>query len=75
MVEDSYKAVECDNCAKWQHIKCSGIKIELYNAMVSDDSEESGVRRFCKDCCGDIKSCLKEIMELKDKFVGMRKDM
>ena len=32
-VKDHHRAISCDNCEMWSHIKCSDISIKLYNHL------------------------------------------
>ena len=35
----SQKAIQCDTCHKWSHIKCENMSNETYDSLVSSDVE------------------------------------
>ena len=46
-----HKAIQCDLCNYWNHIKCDGVENKTYEALKkSDDSE----KHFCKICNEDV---------------------
>ena len=50
-VSQRHRAVQCDLCNYWNHIKCDGVENKTYEALKkSDDS----VKHFCKLCKEDI---------------------
>ena len=44
-VRNNHKAIQCDNCIFWTHIKCDGIDNSLYENL-----KESSSKYFCKIC-------------------------
>ena len=44
-VRNNHKAIQCDNCNFWNHIKCDGIDNSLYEKL-----KESSSSYFCKIC-------------------------
>ena len=37
-VAKNHKAVKCDNCDLWIHIKCNKIKVQTYNLLINDNT-------------------------------------
>lgn len=48
-VAKNHRAVECDQCKKWLHIKCDNISVKSYNSMLtaSDDDTLNFVCSIC----------------------------
>ena len=34
----NHKAVKCDNCDLWIHIKCNKINVQTYNLLINDNT-------------------------------------
>ena len=50
-VTKSSKAVDCDICARWKHIKCTGYITEaLYHDLCSQDSHSDNFSFICSEC-------------------------
>ena len=43
-----HKAVFCDYCCQWNHIKCDGIDNKTYNSLKKSDDDDE--KYFCKLC-------------------------
>ena len=37
-VAKNHKAVKCDNCDLWIHIKCNKINVQTYNLLINDNT-------------------------------------
>ena len=40
-VAKSHKAIECDLCKRWIHIKCNFISNQFYNNLIDENSNEN----------------------------------
>ena len=48
-VAKNHKAIQCDNCNLWVHIKCNKIIKQTYNILANDETSW-----YCIDCSKDI---------------------
>ena len=49
---NNQKAIQCDSCNLWCHIKCDGTSIVTYNKlMLSDEDDDSWHCLLCKVKC------------------------
>ena len=37
-VAKNHKAIQCDKCKLWVHIKCNKINVQTYNLLINDES-------------------------------------
>ena len=37
-VAKNHKAIQCDKCQLWVHIKCNKINVQTYNLLIEDES-------------------------------------
>ena len=50
-ISQRFKAIQCDICNNWNHIKCDGITLYDYKKMVElPQSEREKMVHFCKIC-------------------------
>ena len=49
-VAKNHRAVSCDNCVRWTHIKCEGINPRRYKAMVEIIKADGNFTYVCKPC-------------------------
>jgi PHD-finger len=49
-VKDSDKALSCDVCKKWNHIKCVDVSIKQYEVIAKFDGKSSGLHWYCNQC-------------------------
>ena len=47
-VLNNQKAIQCDSCNLWRHIKCDGTPIENYNKLMLSDDDNSWHCLLCK---------------------------
>ena len=45
VVKNHHKAVKCDNCDLWIHIKCNKINVQTYNLLINDNTVS-----YCLTC-------------------------
>ena len=38
LVAENHKAIQCDKCQLWVHIKCSKINVQTYNLLKEDET-------------------------------------
>ena len=50
-VSSRHKAVQCDLCNYWNHIKCDGVENKTYEALKKSDDT---IKHFCKICKDDM---------------------
>ena len=48
-VAKNHKAVQCDKCQLWVHMKCNKINIQTYNMLKKDETA-----CYCISCSKDI---------------------
>ena len=48
-VAKNHRAVQCDNCDSWNHIKCEGISPVQYKCMINS-SDDDNFTFFCASC-------------------------
>ena len=46
------KAIQCDLCNYWNHIKCDGVDNKTYESLKKSDDDS--VTHFCKICKDEI---------------------
>ena len=49
-VKNSDKAVYCEMCEIWKHLKCDVVKEETYVALNKDEAVDPRLHWFCSDC-------------------------
>ena len=47
-VRSNSKALTCDTCAQWTHIRCSGFPVDQYDQLVATDA---AINCVCPRCC------------------------
>ena len=47
-VLSNQKAIQCDSCYLWCHIKCDGTSAEIYDKLMSSDETDSWHCLLCK---------------------------
>ena len=40
-VAKSHKAIECNSCKHWIHIKCNFVSNQFYNSLIEENSNEN----------------------------------
>ena len=55
--------ITCGICSGVFHYKCMEITVDIYNAIVVN----SNIFWFCNNCLTDIKGCIKNVVDLKNK--------
>ena len=48
-VVKNYKAIQCDKCQFWLHIKCNKINVQAYNLLKEDEATW-----YCISCSKDL---------------------
>ena len=75
-VKENDKALTCDLCREWVHIKCGGVPNKLYKAIkeLGEDCSTLGIRWFCKNCNSQMDSLKMELKMIKDKQTNFEKN-
>ena len=66
-VKDTDKGIECEICLRWFHIKCEGVKDEIYRCMKKDQGHQ-GVHWYCKICEVGVAKILSSVQILQTKI-------
>lgn len=78
-VKETDKAMKCDGCEIWFHIKCIAMPSELYTAMIvmkEGQSEElKGLYWFCDACNVGVRKMLGRIKEVEDAQKKMENEI
>ena len=53
-VAKNHKAIECNTCLKWVHIKCNKLDAKDYTAYLNDENLDF----FCINCLSKTSQCL-----------------
>ena len=58
-VHSNHKAIQCDVCQLWVHIKCNHISISKYKEYQKENEEEEGTKNtkeafFCSTCFNEV---------------------
>lgn len=61
------KAMSCDVCASWVHIKCAKVPDSLYNSLNKAGKECTSVKWFCEKCETIFDKLKEEIRTLDEK--------
>ena len=70
-VADTDKALECEVCLDWYHIRCQKVTIRLYEALKSADDED-GCSWFCSFCRRGAKKLQLEVIALKREQLELK---
>ena len=53
-VSSRFKALKCQNCGYWNHIRCDGIPVNMYDKLAKlPESEKKKIIHYCKFCLED----------------------
>ena len=69
-VAKNHRAVECDMCQNWYHIKCEGISPKTYNVMVQA-SEKDEFNYICSPCHLNSLPYHEGFLDETDNFVSV----
>jgi hypothetical protein len=73
-VKEGEKAMMCEGCGIWFHLKCIGMSNEMYKAIgeeEGDEESETGLHWFCEGCNVGVKRMSERIKELEDRHKKM----
>ena len=73
VVKDSDKALECEICDNWFHIKCEQLSDNEYKLI--DEHKESNLHWFCSLCNINAVSIIKSLTSLKGRCDILEQDM
>jgi hypothetical protein len=69
VVSDKTKAMACEGCGMWNHIKCIAMPQALYNAILKFNTEAgihaSGLHWYCKGCNVGVAKLRTEVQNVK----------
>ena len=68
-VKEGEKAMMCEGCDIWFHLKCIGMSNEMYKAIgeeEEDEEKETGLHWFCEGCNVGVRRMIERIKELED---------
>lgn len=68
IAKDTDKGVECEICLRWFHIKCEGVKDEVYRCVKKD---QPGIHWYCKVCELGVVKILNSMQVLQMKIDKM----
>ena len=49
-VKNADKALFCEMCEEWKHLKCDDVKDDTYIALNKDEINDRGLHWFCSNC-------------------------
>lgn len=61
------KALTCDLCERWVHVKCDKIPAEIYKSIKDFGPKCSGVKWFCTGCDSHIVKVIVEMKKMAEK--------
>ena len=75
MCKDTDKALQCDMCKDWFHIKCVGVPDKTYE-MIRDSNElKCGVRYFCPVCDPKAMDMVQSFSTMKLRQDGFEREL
>jgi hypothetical protein len=63
--------IQCEICDKWQHAKCAGIAIEMYQ-YISDNQQ---IHWFCQGCNAGVGQLIKDLKKVQDKISNIEREV
>jgi hypothetical protein len=70
VVADKDKAVACDACMEWRHIKCVSISVEKYKFL-----QDEHISWYCAECKGAAKALRNQMIDMKKQMDKMQERM
>ena len=71
------KALPCDACDKWFHIKCVDISVEIYEVVKKFDGGKLGtmLNWYCPKCSGVVNTVLMDMKGIAERQSRLEKDI
>ena len=77
-VKEGEKAMLCEGCDIWFHLKCIGMSSNLYEALEEEEEgeeKETGLHWYCEVCDVEVRKMMEKIKELEDKHKKMESEV
>ena len=78
-VKEGTKALKCDLCLKWYHLKCTSVTSHKYDILQSFSGDNDGLMWYCKNCKKEdvdkFALLQKAIMDLTSVVEELKKDL
>ena len=77
-VKEGEKAMLCEGCDIWFHLKCIGMSSNLYEALGEEEEgeeKETGLHWYCEVCDVEVRKMMEKIKELEDKHTKMESEV